>query len=169
VKFPTCPTYAHFTANHISLSKLNVCTHNVNEINAIDKVSKADKSIYTFILAMKLDKQEQLHKFCQTVNAKCTTSMQSAPHQCKVHHVNAKCTTSMQSAPHQCKVHHISAKCTTSVMLYEQKQPPLKVRAPAMLLFRSINANMMVKINNDLTVTHVATDVIKNSPLYKAL
>jgi hypothetical protein len=112
------------------------------------------------------------------VNAKCTTSMQSAPCQCKVHHINAKCTMSMQSASHQCKVHHVnakrttsmqSAKCTTSMMLYKQKQPPLKVRAPAMLLFRSVNASMRVKINNDLTVTHVAIDVIKNSPQYKEL
>ena len=53
------------------------------------------------------------------------------------------------------------------MMLYKQKQPPLKVRAPAMLLFRSINASMRVKIN--LTVSHVATDVIKNSPPYKDL
>jgi hypothetical protein len=42
------------------------------------------------------------------------------------------------------------------MMLYEQKQPSLKVRAPALLLFRSINASMRVKINKDLTVTHVA-------------
>jgi hypothetical protein len=71
-----------FTANHISLSTLNVCTNNVNEINASDKVSKAEKSIYASILAMKLDKK---------VLSNC---------QCKVHHVNAKCTMSMQSAPH---------------------------------------------------------------------
>ena len=51
----------------------NVCTMKVNEVNATDKVSKAEKSIYTYILAMKLDKQEQLHKFCRTVYAKCTT------------------------------------------------------------------------------------------------
>ena len=36
----------------------NVCTMKVNEVNATDKVSKAEKSIYTYILAMKLDKQE---------------------------------------------------------------------------------------------------------------
>ncbi len=59
----------------VPLSMLNVCTMDVNEVNAIDKVSTAEKSIYTFILAMKLDKQEQLQKFCQTVNAKCTTSV----------------------------------------------------------------------------------------------
>ena len=35
------------------LSTPNVCTINVNEVYAIDKVSKAEKSIYTFILAMK--------------------------------------------------------------------------------------------------------------------
>ena len=110
------------------LSMPNVCTNDVDKTISLDKVSPAEKSIYTFILAMKLDKQEQFQKFCQTVNA----------------------------------------KCTTSVMLYEQKQPPLKVRAPAVLLFRSINADMMAKIN-DLPVTHVATDVKKNSPLYKAL
>jgi hypothetical protein len=116
-----------FTANHISLSTLNVCTNNVDEINAIDKVSKAEKSIYAFILAMKLDKKNNYTSFvklsmqsapCQCkvhhINAKCTMSMQSAPCQCKVHHINAKCTIS-QSAPHQCKVHHVNAKCTTSM------------------------------------------------------
>jgi hypothetical protein len=36
------------------------------------------------------------------------------------------------------------------------------------LLFWSVNADMMAKINNDLPVTHVATGVIKNSPLYKS-
>ena len=45
-----------YTANHISLSKLNVRTNNFDEINAIRK------KIY------------RIH-----VNAKCTTSMQSAP------------------------------------------------------------------------------------------
>ena len=105
----------------------NVCTNDVDKVISLDKVSPAEKSILTFILAMQLDKQEQLQKFCQTVNA----------------------------------------KCTTSVMLYEQKQPPLKVRAPAVPLFRSVNSDMMAKMNNDLPVTHVATGVIKDSPLYK--
>jgi hypothetical protein len=68
---------------------------------------------------MKLDKQEHLQKFCQIVNA----------------------------------------KCTTSVMLYPQQAPP-KVRALALLLFRSVNADMMAKINVDLPVTHVATGAI---------
>ena len=119
VKIPTCQT---FTANHISLSTLNVCTNNVDEINASDKVSKAEKSIYAFILAMvgqkgfvKLSMQSAPH------HIKCTMLMQSAPCQCKVHHINAKCTMSMQSASHQwsapcqCKAHHINAKCTMSM------------------------------------------------------
>jgi hypothetical protein len=122
-----------FTANHISLSTLNVCTNNVDEINA----REAEKSIYAFILAMKLDKKVLSN------------------YQCKVHHVNAKCTMVMQSA-----------KCTTSMMLYKQKQPPLKVRASAMLLFQSIHASMRVKITNDLSVPYVAIDVITNSTLY---
>jgi hypothetical protein len=33
--------------------------------------------------------------------------------------------------------------------------------------FRSVIADMMAKINIDLPVTHVATGVIKDSPLYK--
>ena len=54
-------------------------------------------------------------------------------------------------------------------MLYEQQaQVPLKVRAPAVLLFRSISADIMKKINVDLPITHVATGVIKDSPLYKS-
>ncbi len=114
------------------------------------------RSMYALIMLMRLI-HLRIH-FSYEVGQRgfVKLSMQSAPCQCKVHNINAKCTMLMQSA-----------KCTTSMMLYKQKQPPLKVRASAMLLFQSIHASMRVKINNDLTVTHVATDVIKNSPLYK--
>jgi hypothetical protein len=37
-----------------------------------------------------------------------------------------------------------------------------------LLLFRSVNAEMMAKINVNLPVIHIATGVIKDSPLYKS-
>jgi hypothetical protein len=114
------------------------------------------RSMYALIMLMRLI-HLRIH-FSYEVGQRgfVKLSMQSAPCQCKVHNINAKCTMLMQSA-----------KCTTSMMLYKQKQPPLKVRASAMLLFQSIHASMRVKINNDLSVPHVAIDVIKNSTLYK--
>ena len=51
-------------------------------------------------------------------------------------------------------------------MVYEQKaQAPIQVRAAAVLLFRSISADMMEKINVGLPITHVATGVIKDALL----
>lgn len=82
-----------------------------------DVLAMSEKSIYTYILAMRLDSQEQLKKFCQSVNS----------------------------------------KCTTSTMLYAKQQVPLKVKTPALLMFRSVGADLMLKINANLPVTHIAT------------
>ena len=53
-------------------------------------------------------------------------------------------------------------------MSYAKQQVPLKVKTPALLLFRTVSAEFMLKINANLPVTHIATGVIKDSPLYKS-
>ena len=57
-------------------------------------------------------KSSQYRCSVHSMNAECTTQMQSAQHGYKVNNTTAECTAWMQSTQHRCSVHDTDEKCT---------------------------------------------------------